>query len=189
MSDVRTDADPDTLDYDDAGDDYDVEDDAADGVLVPRWRGYVALALSLVGFGISMYLTVDHFEGIAPICSSQGFVNCQLVTTSSYSYIFGVPVSLLGLLFYTVMVGINLPPLWRARSVWVARARLALAFSGVGFVLYLLAAELFSIKAICLWCTGVHITTFLLFVLIVVSFPLMSGGDRAPEWAEDVDAD
>ena len=35
-------------------------------------------------------------------------------------------------------------------------------------------AELFSIKAICLWCTGVHVTTFFLFVLVVVSFPLMS---------------
>jgi len=138
--------------------------------------------LSLVGFGISLYLTIDHFQGIAPICSSNSFVNCELVTTSKYSYILGVPVSLLGLLFFTAMVGINWPALWRSRARWLAWARLGLAISGVGFVLYLLAAELFSIKAICLWCTGVHVTTFLLFVLVVMSFPLMSG--RALDWRE-----
>jgi uncharacterized membrane protein len=168
----------------------DVEDDYDEGSALPRWRPWAAFALSLVGFGISMYLTIDHFQGIAPICSSKGFVNCELVTTSTYSYIFGIPVSLLGLVFFTAMVGINVPPLWHVRARWVAWLRLAMAVSGVAFVLYLLAAELFSIKAICLWCTGVHLTTFLLFVLVVVSFPLMSGQAlRYQEWSEDGDED
>ncbi|HEY5026188.1 MAG TPA: vitamin K epoxide reductase family protein [Acidimicrobiales bacterium] len=156
---------------------------------LPRWRPWAAFALSIIGFGISMYLTIDHFQGVAPICSSQGFVNCKLVTESTYSYILKIPVSLLGLLFFTAMVGINFPPLWRARSPWVAVARLAMVASGICFVLYLLAAELFSIKAICLWCTGVHITTFILFVLVVVSFPLMSPrAMQYREWAEGNEA-
>jgi uncharacterized membrane protein len=165
--------------------DVDVEEDY-ELTVVPRWRPWVAFGLSIIGFGISMYLTIDHFQGVAPICSSKGFVDCQKVTESSWSHIFGIPVSLLGLLFYTAMLGINFPPLWRARSPWVAVARLALAASGICFVLYLLAAELFSIKAICLWCTGVHIATFLLFVLVVVSFPLMSPrAARYREWVEE----
>jgi len=177
MSDVRTQAD---LDVDE---DYEVPEAPE----IPRWRPITAFVLSVVGFGISMYLTIDHFQGIVPICSSKGFVNCALVTTSKYSHILGIPVALLGLLFFTAMVGINWPPLWRARSPWVARGRLALAVSGVCFVLYLLAAELFSIKAICLWCTGVHITTFLLFVLVMSSYPLMSGRAQFQEWEEDVE--
>jgi uncharacterized membrane protein len=152
---------------------------------VPRWRPWAAFALSIIGFGISMYLTIDHFTGVLPICSSKGFVNCTLVTTSKYSYILGVPVSLLGLLFFTAMVGINWPPLWRVRAPWVSVVRLALVASGICFVLYLLAAELFSIKAICLWCTGVHVTTLLLFILIVASFPLMSPrAMRYRDWVE-----
>ena len=154
---------------------------------VPRWRPWAAFALSIIGFGISLYLTIDHFTGVLPICSSKGFVNCTLVTTSKYSYILGVPVSLLGLLFFTAMVGINWPPLWRARAPWVSVARLALVASGICFVLYLLAAELFSIKAICLWCTGVHVTTLLLFILIVASFPLMS--PRAMRYRDWVESD
>ena len=165
--------------------DVDVEEDYELAV-VPRWRPWVAFGLSIIGFAISMYLTLDHFRGTPPICSDSGIVNCTKVTTSSWSYIFGIPVSLLGLLFYTAMVGINVPRLWRVRAPWVAWARLGLAVSGIAFVLYLLAAELFSIKAICLWCTGVHVATFLLFVLVVSSFPLMTGrGRQYQEWDED----
>jgi uncharacterized membrane protein len=36
---------------------------------------------------------------------------------------------------------------------------------GIGFVLYLLYAELFDIGSICLYCTSVHVITFVLFVL------------------------
>ena len=36
---------------------------------------------------------------------------------------------------------------------------------GIGFVLYLVYAELFTIGSICLYCTSVHVITFLLFVL------------------------
>ncbi len=167
----------------------DVEiDEDDDGVVIPaipRWWSLAAFALSMIGFGISLYLTIEHFQGKLLPCPANGFVNCTKVTTSKYSHVFGVPVALAGLLFYTAQLGINFPLLWNARSKWVGRARLALAASGICFVLYLLGAELFSIKAICLWCTGVHITTFFLFALIVASFPLVSSRAAALEyWAE-----
>ena len=160
---------------------------------VPRWLPLAAFGLSLVGLGISLYLTIDHFQGTPPTCPANGFVDCIKVTTSKYSYLFGVPVSLLGLLFYTGLSAINWPAMWRTPVRAVAWLRLAMVVSGVGFVLYLLAAELFSIKAICLWCTGVHVDTFILFVLVVTSFPALSGAAGAePEWddemAEDADA-
>ena len=160
----------------------DAELDEASGAWVPVWRSVAAFVLALAGFGISMYLTLDHFSGTLPACPATGFINCQAVTTSTYSYIVHVPVALAGLIFYTAMVAINWPPLWRVRTRVVVWGRLALAVAGIGFILYLLAAELFSIKAICLWCTGVHIVTFLIFVLVVTSFPAMAS--PAPAWEE-----
>jgi hypothetical protein len=50
-----------------------------------------------------------------------------------------------------------------------------------GMVIYLLFAELFSIKAICLCCTSVHVMTFAIFVLVMISFPAMlewTAGER-----------
>jgi uncharacterized membrane protein len=46
-------------------------------------------------------------------------------------------------------------------------ARLGSLIVGVVFVLYLIYTELFILDAICLWCTSIHIITFLLFALVV----------------------
>jgi uncharacterized membrane protein len=35
---------------------------------------------------------------------------------------------------------------------------------GVGMILWLLYVELFKLDAICLYCTGVHVLTLLLFI-------------------------
>ena len=42
-------------------------------------------------------------------------------------------------------------------------------------IIYLIIAELFIIKAICLWCSSVHLITFILFVIIVTASPLVLG--------------
>ena len=50
-------------------------------------------------------------------------------------------------------------------------------------IIYLLIAELFIIKAICLWCSSVHLITFILFVIIVTASPIVLApdyGDRTP---------
>jgi uncharacterized membrane protein len=44
-------------------------------------------------------------------------------------------------------------------------------------IIYLIIAELFIIKAICLWCSSVHVITFLLFVVIVTASPTVLGHD------------
>jgi uncharacterized membrane protein len=58
--------------------------------------------------------------------------------------------------------------------------------SGIGFVLYLIYAELFEIKAICEYCTGVHVVTFALFVLVVVTLPAMT---QRSVWSADDEAE
>jgi uncharacterized membrane protein len=54
---------------------------------------------------------------------------------------------------------------------------------GILFVLYLVWAELFRINAICLYCTGVHVITFILFGLIVARVVL--SGVRGTGTAEN----
>jgi uncharacterized membrane protein len=134
----------------------------------PRWLIVATLVLSVIGLGISVYLTIEHVTGSIPICSSKGIVNCAAVTTSAESKVFGIfPVSELGLAFYVFMVAVNSPWGWRMKHPAVRWLRLASVIVGIGFVLYLVYAELIQIGNICLWCTGVHIVTFFLFALIV----------------------
>ena len=46
-------------------------------------------------------------------------------------------------------------------------ARLGSVIVGMGFVLYLVYAEVIQIGNICLWCTSVHVVTFLMFALLI----------------------
>ena len=135
---------------------------------VPLWMQLTTFALALAGLGVSIYLTIAHFTE-APLagCSESGLVNCTKVTTSPQSYVFGIPVAVLGLAFYVAAVVLMSPWAWRSARREIYLIRLASLVIGIGFVLYLLYAELFIIGSICLYCTSVHAITFLLFLLTV----------------------
>jgi uncharacterized membrane protein len=136
----------------------------------PRWAGLVGTLASLAGLGVAGYLTYEHYTGSSTLaCSDKGIVNCLAVTTSSYSKVAGVPVAVLGLVFFVVMLVLQLPAAWRRTEPAVRRVRMGWAVVGLGTVLYLLYTELFSIDAICLWCTAVHALTFVVFVSTVLA--------------------
>jgi uncharacterized membrane protein len=135
---------------------------------VPLWMQLATFGLALAGLGVSIYLTIAHFTESALIgCSESGLVNCTKVTTSPQSYVFGIPVAVLGLAFYVAAVVLMSPWAWRSNRREIYLIRLASLVIGIGFVLYLLYAELFIIGSICLYCTSVHAITFVLFGLTV----------------------
>jgi len=139
---------------------------SAAGTAIPLWMQLATFLLALAGLGVSIYLTIAHFTQ-APLagCSESGLVNCTKVTTSPQSYVFGIPVAVLGLAFYLFAVAIMSPWAWRSNRREIHLIRMASLVAGIGFVLYLLYAELFIIGSICLYCTSVHVITFVLFVL------------------------
>jgi uncharacterized membrane protein len=141
----------------------------AEPVDVPRWLPRVATVVALLGLGIATYLTIVHYAaGAVPLaCPATGGINCEKVTTSPQSMIFGVPVALYGAVWFLLMVAANVRPAWRSERWWIVLGRLGLAVGGIGFVVYLIYAELFLINAICLECTSVHVLTFTLFVLVL----------------------
>lgn len=151
------------------------------------WRTILAWVLSVAGLGISIYLTIDHFAKIPLVCSDTGVINCQKVTTSGESYFLHIPVALLGLIFYSGMVVINSPWAWRAKDRRVHLLRVVAICIGMGFALWLVSAEALIIHNICLWCTSVHVVTFILFVLILATVPRMLGWGYSYVTDEDYD--
>ncbi|MDQ6687304.1 MAG: vitamin K epoxide reductase family protein [Actinomycetota bacterium] len=132
----------------------------------PSWAAPTSLVLCVLGLAVSAYLTYEHYTGSKTLaCSSNGVVNCHAVTTSSYAVVYGVPVALLGLLFFAVMTLLCLPQTWR-RGGGLDGARLGATGIGVLMVLYLLFVELFRLDRICLWCTAVHVLTIALFAVV-----------------------
>jgi len=138
-----------------------------------QWTAFVLALIALVA---ASYLTYQHYsQGKSFLgCAGKGFINCEEVTTSAESHFLGIPVALLGLLFYIFLVPVMSPWAWRLTGEslvarWLPKVRLAAICVGMCMVLYLLYAELFMIRSICLYCTTVHIMTFLLFVLTVLA--------------------
>jgi uncharacterized membrane protein len=134
-----------------------------------RWFQWTTWILSLAGLGVSIYLTIEHFtSNTLAGCAENSTINCTKVTTSAQSEVFGVvPVAVLGLAFFVFMAVANSPWAWQWKAPVLRWLRLGSVVIGIGFVLYLVYAELIEIKAICLYCTSVHILTFLLFVFVV----------------------
>ena len=134
-----------------------------------------ALAAAVAGLAVSIYLTYEHYNANSSLaCPRTSTVDCQKVTTSSWSSIAGVPVAVLGLSYFVVMVAVLALPTVR-REVQLARG--ALAAAGVLMVFWLVYVELFKVDAIGLWCTAVHVLTVVMFACTLW---LVSATESAP---------
>jgi len=141
--------------------------------VIPRWLAPLALTWCILGLAVAVYLTYEHYTGSTTLaCPATGAVDCAKVTSSAWSTVLGIPVAPLGLLFFAVMLVLCLPGMLRRASTTLDIVRLGFCGIGLLMALYLLWAELFQIHAICLWCTGVHILTFLLFVTLLFGLVL-----------------
>jgi len=140
---------------------------------IPVWLAPLSLTWCVLGLAVAAYLTYEHYTGSTTLaCPASGAVDCAKVTSSAWSTILGIPVAPLGLVFFAVMLVLCRPSLLRRRSTLLDVVRLGFCAVGLLMALYLLWAELFQIHAICLWCTGVHILTFLLFVTLLFGLVL-----------------
>ena len=117
----------------------------------------IALALVVAGATVSGYLTWLHYSGGVGLCL--GSSGCETVQTSRYAELGGVPVALLGFMFFVA-----------AGALVVRRRRLplfGLTLTAVMFTAYLTYLELFVIGAICPWCVAIAACTVGLFALAV----------------------
>ena len=124
----------------------------------------LVLALSVIGFLLSVYLTYLHYtEGQAAFCSHGS--DCDVVRHSSYSSIFGIPVALLGTVGYALIFWFTYVSMSR-KVRWLLLY--TLSFAGFVFSAYLTYAELFELKAICPYCVASAVIMTAIFILIAI---------------------
>jgi len=117
----------------------------------------LSFAIGVIAIAVLLYLFVSEINPKVLVCPANGVINCGRVITSEYSNIFGVPVSVLGIIWFTAMIALSfsknnrylqlLVPLWAA---------------GIVFVIYLVSAELFFLHSICIYCSSVDILILLM---------------------------
>ncbi len=128
----------------------------------------VVAALSLAGVFLSMYLLLYKLGYIPGLACGTG--SCEVVNTSKWSVLFGLPVALWGVGYYgaifaTATLG-SFGALAESRRVDVVLV--ALSGWGVLFSVWLTWLELVEIHAICRFCVVSAVLVLILFVLSVV---------------------
>ncbi len=125
----------------------------------------IIIVLSLIGFTIMTYLTYLHYAKAKSFCDLSETVSCDAVTTSIYSEVFGIPVSVLGLVFF----GFVLYLLIFRYSERIYRNLVFLTIFALIPSLYLTSTEIFFIKAYCPLCETSKLLMFGILVTACVA--------------------
>lgn len=137
---------------------------------VPNSLVALLLLISLAGFADASYLTLEHFQNAIPPCS---IGSCETVLASAYSSVFGIPLSLLGALYYlTVSVGLFAYLEGKSRGSGEIFLRSALSLTLLGFLMSLGLVSLMGlvIHAWCIYCLGSATSSTLLFLGAIFVF-------------------
>jgi len=143
---------------------------------------WLALAVTgLPGGAVGGYLTYVRWADKAAAC--YGIGECGSVQTSSYSEVAGVPVALLGLLYFVTVSALAVGRLRLPRDAmaWAPPAALSLALAATGFAAYLAYVEVSVLDALCAWCMVMAALTALSLGLAVwAALPGATGISPAP---------
>ena len=125
------------------------------------------LAAAVAGSGIAVYLTAAHAAGAPLACNTGGLVDCEAVTRSGFSVVWGsqIPITIPGLAWFVVSGLLAVAALSGREPGWLAPAHAVWALLALAFVIYLVYAELVVINRVCAWCTVVHVLVLLTFAL------------------------
>ncbi len=129
----------------------------------PIW---IMLAGAIIGFSDSIFLSYKHFAAAVPPCLTNGG-RCGDVLAGAYSSFLGVPLSVLGVIYYSLIIsGIVFCLTYQTYSylrlvAWVA-------IGGFFFSGYLIYLQLFVIRALCPYCVLSATVSAVLMVASIV---------------------
>lgn len=121
------------------------------------------LFLAFCGVANSAYLTQHEMDGTPLLCNIDGLSGCNVVASSPYSHLFGIPLSEYGLLFYgTIFVLAALELIVFDRVV----RRVIQALAGFGLVMSVIFTllQIAVINAVCVYCMASALLAFLIFI-------------------------
>ena len=130
------------------------------------------LAFAVLGLGASAWSSYVHYAlltnpGYASFCDINSTVSCTQAYLSQYGSLWGIPVSILGFVFFAVvllLVGLGGRSAAPGREN-VASYVFALSTVGLAFVLYLAWASFFQLNAVCMLCVVTYVAVIGLFVV------------------------
>jgi uncharacterized membrane protein/thiol-disulfide isomerase/thioredoxin len=128
---------------------------------------WIVPLLALLGLVVAIYLSYVEVAQVKAVCGPIG--ECNLVQSSAYAQLLGIPIAVLGVLSYVSVLILwagqrQLPPNKNGISFTLL---VALAIFSTIFSIYLTVLELFVIRAVCAWCLSSAIISTLIMIIAV----------------------
>lgn len=125
---------------------------------------FIIALLGLCGFFLAFYIWTHKRKSKRLVCPMKG--DCQSVIHSSYSKFFGIPVEVLGILYY-VLIFVSYILLAVFGSISEELNYLLLVVTGSAFLFsgYLIFIQIFSLRQICTWCLTSATLSTAIFIL------------------------
>jgi uncharacterized membrane protein len=154
---------------------------------IRRLRLLLLVAMSAFGLWASGMVLVVYYllKQTLPFCPSTPgpiALNCDKVLSSSYSQVFGIPLEVFAVAYFIINIALVCLIAFAGREVAARSLDLLFfwRFIGILIVPYLVFVEVFLLRAICVYCTIMHVAIVLDFVVIsyLLFFseePLVSG--------------
>ncbi len=148
---------------------------------IPNWLIIAFLVVSFLGFLDATYLTAQHYLGTIPSCVIT--TGCEIVLTSEQNAIFGIPVALIGSVYYFLLFLLAVLSLEMKRGI----IRFVALLTPLGFLasLYFVYLQLFVIKEICFYCIVSATTSTILFILTLFIIIKSSGSTASRQNEND----
>lgn len=124
----------------------------------------ITAILALVGFTDAIYLTVKHYLGDLPVCTIVS--GCEEVALSEYSQIAGIPISLLGTLFYLSVLILSVAWFDTKKLLLLQKLPL-LTVPAFLFSLWLMYLMIAIIEALCIYCVLSALTSTLIMLISI----------------------
>jgi uncharacterized membrane protein/protein-disulfide isomerase len=146
------------------------------------------LAAGALGLGASAASAYVHYQLVtnpayASFCDVNATVSCTEAYLSPYGSLFGIPVALLGMIFFAAVLALVAAG---GRAASPARESVpgyvfALSTIGLAFILYMAWASFFVLGAFCILCVISYVAVIALFIISggATSFPMTTLPGRA----------
>jgi len=130
-----------------------------------------SIILATIGILDSTYLFIFKISNNNAMCLGNG--DCATVNTSPYSVVYGIPVSLLGMLAYLAILALLI---FEFRNIVTKENSNLLVFGislvGVIYSAYLTYIEFYVIFAVCPFCILSAIVITILFIISIIKLQI-----------------
>lgn len=146
-----------------------------------RWSRYLIAGVAVLGALNTGYITATKLFGGETACPTSG---CEQVLSSSYAYLFGLPLSLFGLLAYLAMMAFALAPLavnpesdkqrrttlenWTWLLLFIGSTAMLVFSAYLMYIMFSQFVSQFGAAGICYYCIASALFALALFVLTLL---------------------